>query len=315
MSASNNQQQRVLITGASSGIGMATAMEFAKRGARVALVARSREGLEKAAAAVMVKGGDPLVVAADVTDHPALESALARAAAAFGGLDVVVVNAGAAAYGRFSHTSEADFDATLDLTLRAAIDTVRLALPHLEASGGSLVVVGSVADTLPLPLMSAYTAAKHGLRGFVDALNVELRSERSRVSISLVSPGPVDTPFWDNVAAQEGRLPPRIPVAYQPEEVAKAIVRCADGRWAGLTVGGMMLVVGTLHSLLNPISERLLALGARMARKAGREGEGGRAIQRPAGKGELRTDTVARASVVIRGLEAASDLGARLVGR
>jgi NAD(P)-dependent dehydrogenase (short-subunit alcohol dehydrogenase family) len=294
---------------------MATAAEFATRGALVALVARSRDGLDKAAAAVEVNGGTPLIAEADVTDRAALAAAFDRALEEFGGLDVVVVNAGGAAYGRFAHTSAEDFDLALAVTLRGAVDTIRLALSPLEESEGSLVVVGSVADTIPLPLMSGYTAAKHGLRGFVDALKVELRSEGSPISLSLVSPGPVDTPFWDNVAAQEGRLPPKLPASYMPEDVAMTIVRCAEKRRAGATVGGLMVTVRTAHSLLSPISERLLAVAMRWARRAGREGGGGRAIDRPAGSGEQDGGAGGRPSLVVRGLGAATGAAARVVRR
>lgn len=297
--------ERVLITGASSGIGLATAAAFARRGARVAMLARSGDGLARGASLVRSAGGEPLTSQADVTDRFALESAVERSSASLGGLDVAVVNAGAAAYGAFAATSADDFDRTLAVTLGGAANTVRCVLPHLERSGGSLVVVGSLADTIPLPLMSAYTAAKHGLRGFVDALGIELRSQGSPVSLSLVSPGPVDTPFWDNVATQEGRLPPRIPGAYFPEDVALAIVRCASAdRRAGQTVGGAMLLAGTLHSLLNPLSERVLARVARWARTAGEPGPGGRAIERAAGAGRLRSGLVSRPSLAVRGLAA-----------
>jgi NAD(P)-dependent dehydrogenase (short-subunit alcohol dehydrogenase family) len=298
----------VLVTGASSGIGLATAVEFAGEGSRVALLARSTEGLRRAADAVAEAGGSPLVVPADVTDRGSLSAAIDRTAGDFGGLDVVVVNAGAAAYGAFSETDPDDFDRTLDVTLRGAVDTARAALPHLEATGGALLVVGSVADKIPLPLMSAYTAAKHGLRGFVDALTLELRGEGSSVSVSLVSPGPVDTPFWDNVAAQEGHLPPSIPLAYDPVDVGKAVAECARRRRAGLTVGGSMVVVGAVHSVLNPLSSFALSRLGRWARRAGKPGDGRRAIQRPAGRGELRAGLSTRPSLVARGFAAAGSL-------
>ncbi|MCD6014494.1 MAG: family NAD(P)-dependent oxidoreductase [Solirubrobacterales bacterium] len=300
----------MLITGASSGIGMATAIEFAERGACVALVARSEHGLDRCSAAVRDAGGEPIVCPADVTDRAAVQAAIDRATAAMGGLDVVVVNAGAAAFGAFTQTAADDFDRTIDATLRGAVDTIREALPHLERTQGSLVVVGSVADAIPLPLMSAYTAAKHGLRGFVDALGIEMRSQDSRVALSLISPGPVDTPFWDNVATQEGHLPPRLPGAYPPEDVAKAIVSCVDRhRSGGMTVGGLMVLAGTVHSLLNPLSERLLAHFAGWARTAGQPGPGARAIHEPAGRGELRTGLASRPSLLTRGLAVAG--GAR----
>lgn len=288
---------------------MATAIEFARRGAGIALVARSREGLDRCAAEVRGAGGEPVSCPADVTDRSAIEAAVDRATTAMGGLDLVVVNAGAAAFGAFSETGVEDFDRTLDVTLRGAVYTIREVLPHLERTAGSLVVVGSVADTIPLPLMSAYTAAKHGLRGFVDALGIELRSQNSNVALSLVSPGPVDTPFWDNVATQEGHLPPRLPGAYPPEDVAKAIVSCVDRhRSRGVTVGGMMIVLGVAHSLLNPISERLLARFARWARTAGEIGPGGRAIHEPAGRGELHTGLASRPSLLARGWAVAGDV-------
>ena len=310
-----SRSERVLITGASSGIGLATSIEFADRGARIALIARDLSGLQSSADQVRAGGGDPLVTPASVTDRVALEVAVERAAAAFGGLDVAVINAAATAYGPFTETNEDDFDRTLAVTLRGAIDTIRLVLPHLERSGGSLVVVGSVADKIPLPLMSAYTAAKHGLRGFIDALQIELRSQGSSVSIALVSPGPVDTPFWDNVATQEGYLPPRMPGAYPPEDVAKAVVRCVERRSSGgTTVGGAMVIIGALHSLLNPISERILSRFAAWARTAGEQGPGTRAIEVPAGKGALRTGLASRPSLVMRGLSAVGE-AARVVAR
>ena len=283
-----SKKQRVLITGASSGIGMASAIEFGRRGARIALLARGEVGLERAAAAVKEAGGDPLICRADVTDRAELEGAVAQAVAGFGGLDVVVVNAGAAAYGPFAETEAEDFDRTLAVTLRGAVDTIRLVLEHLERTDGALVVVGSVADTLPLPLMSAYTTAKHGLRGFVDALQIELRSQRSN----------------------------RIPGAYRPEDVAVAIARCADRHQiTGVTVGGAMVVAGLVHSLLNLLSERVLAGFARWARGAGSEGAGGRAIHEPAGVGELTTGLASRPSLVVRGVSAATSAAGVLTRR
>src|SRR4051794_25402692 len=154
---------RILITGASSGIGLATAVAFAERGDHVALLARSRPGLMAAARKVEAAGGTAEVLECDVTDRERLGHAVAEGFQALGGLDFAIVNAGAAAYGSFSATAAEDFDRTIDVTFRGAVDTIRAVMPYLETGGGRIIVVGSVAGRIPLPSLSAYTAAKHGL--------------------------------------------------------------------------------------------------------------------------------------------------------
>lgn len=294
--------ERTLITGATSGIGLATALRFARDGGRVAIVARDLGGLAKASEAIREAGGECLALSADISDRAALKQAIAEAVATFGGLDVVVANVGAAAYGPFRETPPEDFDRVVDVSFRANVDTIRETLPHLESSEGALVITGSAAADLPLPLMSAYTAAKHALRGFVDALRIELRAAGSPVEISLVEPGPVDTPFWRNVASVTGRLPPPLPLAYHPDEVALAIRRSVDRRLARVTVGGFMVVVKMVHGAARPLSDRLLARLASFARGAGEPGRGAAAIWDPSGEGELRNGLGARPSVLVRGL-------------
>jgi NAD(P)-dependent dehydrogenase (short-subunit alcohol dehydrogenase family) len=294
----------VLITGGSSGIGLATAVRLARGGARVAVFARNEEGLVAARERTRAEGQECEAFAVDVTDRVALERAVAAAAETLGGLDLVVVNVGAATYGRFSETPPKDFDRVVEVTFRGAVDTIRLSLPHLERSGGALVVVGSVAGELPLPLMSAYTAAKHALRGFVDALRVELRMQGSPVTVTAVEPGPVDTPFWVNVATERGRLPPGLPLSYSPEEVAREIERSADRRVTRATVGGAWVVIRLGYRLLRPLGERVLARLARLAERRGRQGEGRAAIHRPSGRGELQVGLLARPSLLVRLREA-----------
>jgi short-subunit dehydrogenase len=292
-------RERVLITGASSGIGLATAEAFGRRKARVALLARRREGLTLAAKAVSDAGGQPLTAAVDVADREQTVRGVTAAVEQMGGLDVAVVGAGAASYGLFTETSEEDFDETLAVTLAGAIDTIRICLPALEDSGGTLVVIGSVASKVPLPLLAGYSAAKSGLEGFVAALRVELRSAGSAVSLSVVRPGPVDTPFWENVAAQEGRLPPDIPLVYEAGDVAAAIVGCVGREGKIVTVGGAMVLIEGVHALARSLSEAALSLIARTARSSGSPGPGKRAIAEPSGAGRTSAGLLSRPSVAV----------------
>jgi short-subunit dehydrogenase len=277
--------RHVLITGASSGIGRAAAERFAREGADLALVARGRRGLEDAARAARRRGVVAHVLPADIRDVAAIERAVAEAEARMGTLDVVVANAGAGAYGRFTRMPPDDFARTIEVTLLGAVNTIRAALPALERSAGTLVVTGSVASRAPLPLLSPYVAAKHGLRGFVNALRAELRADRSRVRIAVVEPGPVDTPFWDHVAPGEDRLPPRLPGAYSAATVADALVQAVVRPRAQRTVGAAALLAEPAFRVARPLLELALAPLVRWVLDHGRPAEGPGAIWQPSGDG------------------------------
>jgi NAD(P)-dependent dehydrogenase (short-subunit alcohol dehydrogenase family) len=228
---------RVLITGASSGVGAAAAVAFARAGADVALLARNAEGLERVAFRVRQHGRRALVVAADVADQAAVDAAVARVAAEWGGLDVAVSNAAAMAFGPFQKISKADFDRTVAVTFTGAVDFVRAVLPELERSAGTLVVTGSINGLAPLPAFSPYSASKHALRGFVRSLRVELKAQRSKVRVSLVNPGAIDTPVWRALTTATGRLPRTPPEGYTAEVIADALVAMARSPRREISVG------------------------------------------------------------------------------
>ena len=211
-----------VITGASRGIGAATARALARAGARVALLARSTSRLE---ALVSELPGNPVVAAADLTDSAAVSVAVARINKAFGGApDILVNNAGIFRPASVENTSPEEFSAAVELNLVAPFLLVRALLPAMLARGtGHIVTIGSVADRQAFSENAAYSASKYGVRGLHEVLRVEIR--HSGVRATLVAPGAVDTPIWDDVPkdAGGGRFPPRSQML-SPIAVADAIL-------------------------------------------------------------------------------------------
>lgn len=203
-----------IITGASSGIGAATALELARRGARVVLAARRQDELAGVEAAIKAAGGEALAVPTDVTDKRQLERLVARTNEAFGRIDILVNNAGVGSRTAFAETSGEEIEAALSVNLVGAMLLTRLALPGLlERRQGTIIAVASVAGhigTSPI-----YSATKFGLRGFCIGLRRELL--KSGVSVSLVSPGFIRTSITNG---RRSRMP-------GPEIVARAIARLA----------------------------------------------------------------------------------------
>lgn len=306
--------QRVLITGGSSGIGLATAEALAREGAQLALLARNELGLAAARRLVAARGREPLTFPADVTDRAALAEAVEAAAREMGGLDVVVASAASLAFGRFAETRSRDFDATLDTVLRGTVDTIRQALPHLERSRGAVVVVGSIAGRMPLPGLSAYSTSKHGLVGFLDTLRLELEESGSPVTLSLLNPGPVDTPLWSNLESSSGLLPPLPPDRYTPETVAAAIVEVVRHPREEVTVGGFARAQTLFYALFTGAARRGLRALARLEHTAGDRpaGEGG--LRGGKGAGRTRGGFGGRGSVAVRAL-GARDWMLRTIGR
>lgn len=280
--------KRVLITGASSGVGVAAAVAFARAGAEVCLLSRRREGLEVAAQGVRALGATAHVVPADVSDREALESAVAEAVGLMGGLDVLVSNHAAMVFGPFDRVSPEDFERAIDITFMGAVNAIRSALPHLERSGGCIVVTGSIMTKVPLPTFASYAASKHALRGFVGSLRIELRGRRSPVSISMVHPGAIDTPLWDHVTSATGRLPHRPPDLYSPEAIARALVAAAIRPRDEFTVGGEARIIELGWAVARPFAEWVLAIVARFYASSRVPAPAPGLVRAPTGEGRAR---------------------------
>jgi NAD(P)-dependent dehydrogenase (short-subunit alcohol dehydrogenase family)/uncharacterized protein YndB with AHSA1/START domain len=298
--------QRVLITGGSSGIGLALAERLAQEGAEVALLARNELGLAAAKRKLAETGAEALTLSVDVTDREALTAAVEQAAREMGGLDVVVTAAAALSFGRFVETDPEDFDATVETVLGGTVDTVRAALPHLEESRGAVVVVGSIAARMPLPGMAAYTASKHGLAGFLETLRVELEEGGSSVTLSLVNPGAVDTPLWSNLESSTGLLPPSppSPTLYSPESVAEAIVDLIRHPRDELTVGGFARSQVAFYAHFGALARRAMRALARLEHTAGDRPAAAGGISGGKGSGETDGGFGGRPSVAVKALGA-----------
>jgi len=268
----------VVVTGASSGIGRATALAFAQAGARVVLAARREDALHEAAAECRRYGSNALAVPTDVRDRAAVERLADQARATFGGVDVWVNNAGVTLLGRFEDAPEDLWREVLEINFFGTVNGARAALPLLRDRGGTLINVGSVNSRVGAPYASAYVASKFAVRGFAECLRDELRGEG--VDVCTVMPASIDTPLFQHAANFAGRpVKPLWPVI-RPERVAATIVRCAKRPRREVVVGlsGRQLIA--LHDLALPVFERV------MSRNVDRE----HFQQRPAGPspGNLR---------------------------
>ncbi|MCW2993179.1 MAG: family NAD(P)-dependent oxidoreductase, partial [Conexibacter sp.] len=199
-----------------------------------------------------------VLVPVDLADHAAVQEAVASAAAALGGLDVVVSNAASAVFGHLGEVHPDDFDRTIAVTFTGAVNVIRSALPHLRASRGTIVATGSVMASVPMPTWSSYTAAKHALRGFLNSLAIEELEQRSGVRVAMVHPGPIDSPLFAQASSATGRRPRVPPDAYHPGVIAQALVEVAIRPRAEVLLGGETRLVSLLYNLTPGLGRRLL---------------------------------------------------------
>lgn len=252
----------VVITGASAGIGRATAREFARHGCKVALLARGRVGLEAAAAEVDELGGEPLIVPTDVADFEAVERAADLVIERFGPIDIWVNNAFAGIFSRFLDMSLEEFRRVTDVTYYGQVHGTRAALKHmLPRNSGSIVLVGSALAYRGIPLQSAYCAAKHAVQGFQDSLRAELLAMDSNVRLAMVQLPGVNTPQFDWIRAHVKGTPRPVGAVYQPEVAARAIWKAAHSSRKEWLVGAPAYQAIMADKVASPLLDRRLASG------------------------------------------------------
>jgi short-subunit dehydrogenase len=249
-------QQVIVITGATSGIGLVTARAAARRGGRVVLVSRDAADLDAAVASIRGTGGQAEAVVADVGDFDALRAAAERAVARFGGIDTWVNNAGVSIYGRITDVPLADARRLFETNYWGVVHGSLAAVPHLRARGGALINVGSVLSDTTMPLQGHYSASKHAVKGFTDALRLELENEGAPVSVTLVKPAAIDTPYPEHAQNHLGVEPKHQPPVYAPAIVAEAILASAESARRDVKVGGAAKMFTTLETFAPRLADR-----------------------------------------------------------
>jgi NAD(P)-dependent dehydrogenase (short-subunit alcohol dehydrogenase family) len=221
--------QTVVITGASGGIGRACARAFARRGARIGLLARGRTGLEAAGREVEEAGGKALVVPTDVADHSQVEAAADAVEEAFGPIDVWVNVAFTSVFAPFTDITPQEFRRVTEVTYLGYVHGTQTALKRmLPRETGTIVQVGSALGDRSIPLQSVYCGAKHAINGFTSSLRTELMHHKSNVHVTVVQMPGVNTPQFSWVLSRLPRHPRPVPPVYQPEIAARAVVHAAD---------------------------------------------------------------------------------------
>ncbi|HEX8523369.1 MAG TPA: SDR family oxidoreductase [Tepidisphaeraceae bacterium] len=253
-------EQVIVITGASSGIGLCTAQAAAKQGASVVLCARSGETLDNIVSQINASGGQALAVTVDVAKRDDMQRVARETINRFGRIDTWVNNAGVAIFGRLEQVSEEDSRRLFDTNFWGVVNGSLAALPHLKTQGGALINVGSEVSEAAAPMIGMYVASKHAVKGFTDALRIETEKiDQAPVSITLIQPTAVDTPFdkhGKNYMDKEPDLPtPMI----DPQQVADAILAAAVKPTRDTRVG-MMAKVNTFTAKNLPgVADRMAA--------------------------------------------------------
>lgn len=222
------KDQVIVVTGASSGIGMTTAEMAAERGARVVLAARSDDKLQTIVNRIRAKGQKATYVPADVSERRDVEEIARTAKREFGGIDTWVNVAAQSVYGRAEEVPTADARRIFDVNYFGTVHGCKTAIPVLrQRGGGALINVASMVADTALPLLSHYSATKHAIKAFSDALRMELDEAGDPITVTLIKPGSINTPFTKHAKNYMGFEPTYPPPVYKPEVVARAILRCA----------------------------------------------------------------------------------------
>ena len=253
-------QQVVAVVGASSGIGREAALRFAREGAKVVVSARNEAGLATLVDEIQKAGGEATAIPADVAHFEQVQAIADHTVNHYGRLDTWVHSAANGILAPFEDITPEEFKRVIDVTLMGQVYGAKAALPYLkQTGGGALIHISSMEGRRSMPLQSAYSAAKHGLEGFLDSLRVELKHDKTPISVTSIKPAVIDTPYYNHVATKLGVKPTGIPPYYEPSLVADAILYAAQNPIRSFIVGDVGRVLDVLQKLSPELMDEILA--------------------------------------------------------
>ena len=236
------RDQVVVLTGASSGIGLVTARMAAREGARLVLASRDEDALRHLEKELSSSGREAFAVPTDVTRYDDVKRLADRALNRFGRFDTWINNAGGSVFGRILDVPVEEERKLFELNYWGMVYGSRVAAQHLQYIGGALINLGSVASDAAIPLQAAYCASKHAIKAFTEILRMELEKDNAPVSVTLIKPTAIDTPFFKHAKTYMDAQPVEPSPMYAPETVAEAILHAAQEPVRELLVGDLALV-------------------------------------------------------------------------
>lgn len=285
-------EQTMVITGASSGIGLAIAWRASQSGARVILLARNSETLEEVCEEINQQGGWADYVVADVGVHEQVREAVDTIIERHGGFDTWVNDAGVGLYGKLGEITDEDHQQLFQINYWGVVFGSTEAMRHLRHKGGALINIGSISGDVPAPVLSAYTATKHAVKGFTNSLRLETKHDNTPVSVTLIKPSGIHTPFGQhasNYMDNRSQVPPPV---YHPDLVAQAVMHAATHPIRDITVGGaggmMIWFTRLMPALADAVYSRLYFHTALDKKSPSRSGPD--ALYKPGGTADMLGD-------------------------